>query len=39
MKSKKANKFLEQHIFYDLENLNDGFDSESIKYFNKKDFE
>lgn len=31
--------FLEQHVFYDLNNLNDGFDVETIRYFSKSDFE
>lgn len=35
----KAKEFLEQYIFFDLENLNDGFDSQEIKYFSKEDFE
>ena len=35
----KAKEFLEQYIFFDLENLNDGFDSQKIKYFSKEDFE
>ena len=35
----KTRKFLDQHIFYDLENLNTGFDSPGIKYFSKDDFE
>lgn len=39
MKVNKAKQFLDQHIFYDLINLNDGFDSEDIKYFSKEDFE
>ena len=39
MKQDKIKQFLDQHIFYDLTNLNDGFDSESIKYFSKEDFE
>jgi hypothetical protein len=30
--------FLDQHIFYDLNDLNDGFDVESIRYFNQYDF-
>lgn len=32
-------RFLEQHVFYDLINLNDGFDVPSIKYFGANDFE
>lgn len=39
MEVTKTRQFLEQHIFYDLVNLNDGFDSENIKYFSKEDFE
>ena len=35
----KEEEFMEKFIFYDLENLNDGFDSPLIKYFNKADFE
>jgi hypothetical protein len=35
----KKSDFLDKHIFYGLENLNDGFDAPSIKYFSKKDFE
>lgn len=31
--------FLDQHIFYDLNDMNDGFDVESIRYFSKRDFE
>ncbi len=31
--------FLDQHIFYDLEDLNDGFDADAIRYFSKYDFE
>ena len=34
-----AEEFLEKYVFYDLEDLNDGFDSPSIKYFSKDDFE
>lgn len=33
------NLFLDQHIFYDLNDLNDGFDVEAIRYFSKSDFE
>lgn len=32
-------EFLEQHIFIDLKNLNDGFDSEGKAYFSEADFE
>jgi hypothetical protein len=39
LKEKKAKElFLDQHIFYDLTDLNDGFDVEAIRYFSKKDF-
>jgi len=31
-------EFLEQHIFTGLENLNDGFDQETIQYFSESDF-
>lgn len=31
-------KFLDQHVFYDLTDLNDGFDETTIKYFSEKDF-
>lgn len=31
-------EFLDKHIFYGLKNLNDGFDSELIKYFSESDF-
>ena len=32
-------EFLEQNIFTDLKNLNDGFDQEDIQYFSESDFE
>ncbi|RKN78521.1 hypothetical protein [Ulvibacterium marinum] len=32
------NDFLDEHIFVGLKNLNDGFDTESIKYFSESDF-
>jgi hypothetical protein len=32
-------EFLNQHVFYGLTNLNDGFDVIGIKYFSQKDFE
>jgi len=32
-------KFLEKNIYIGLTNLNNGFDSKSIKYFSKKDFQ
>lgn len=31
-------EFLEKYIFVGLENLNDGFDAESIRYFSVSDF-
>lgn len=31
-------QFLDNYIFYGLENLNDGFDSITIKYFSEVDF-
>ena len=31
--------FLNEHIFHGLTNLNNGFDSESIKYFSSDEFE
>lgn len=31
--------FLDEYIFYGLENRNDGFDSELIKYFSESEFE
>jgi hypothetical protein len=31
-------EFLKEKIFYDLTNLNTGFDSASIEYFSSKDF-
>jgi hypothetical protein len=30
--------FLDKFIFYGLENLNDGFDTLTIKYFSESDF-
>ena len=30
--------YLIEHVFVGLENLNDGFDSESIYYFSEDDF-
>lgn len=35
----ESSLFLDQHVFYDLEDLNDGFDADSIRYFSKLDFE
>ncbi len=32
-------EFLEKNIFLNLKNLNDGFDSDSIRYFSESDFE
>jgi hypothetical protein len=32
-------KFLEQNIFTDLNNLNDGFGQEGVQYFSENDFE
>ncbi len=32
-------EFLEQYIFVDLNNLNDGFNPEAIHYFSESDFE
>ena len=32
-------EFLQQHVFTDLKNLNDGFDQEDIHYFSESDFE
>ncbi len=32
-------EFLEQNVFTDLKNLNDGFDQEDIQYFSESDFE
>ena len=32
-------EFLQQHVFTDLKNLNDGFDHEDIHYFSEADFE
>ena len=32
-------EFLEQQVFTDLKNLNDGFDKEDIQYFSESDFE
>ena len=34
----ESSLFLDQHVFYDLEDLNDGFDVEAIRYFSKNDF-
>jgi hypothetical protein len=35
----KKKEYLDKHIFFDLKNLNDGFDAEGIKYFSENDFE
>ena len=32
-------EFLKANVFYNLKNLNDGFDAESIYYFSEFDFE
>ena len=32
-------QFLEQHIFSDLKNLNDGFGQDGVQYFAETDFE
>ena len=37
--SERKNEFLNNHIFYGLQNLNDGFDAPGIKYFSEDDFE
>jgi len=31
-------RYLDQHVFYGLKNLNTGFDAPAIKYFNAADF-
>ena len=36
---KKEFEYLKTNVFIGLENLNDGFDSESIYYFSESDFE
>ena len=36
---KKEFEYLKTNVFNGLENLNDGFDSESIYYFSESDFE
>jgi hypothetical protein len=36
---KKESQYLKTNVFNGLENLNDGFDSESIYYFSESDFE
>ena len=35
----KKEEFLKSKIFFELKNLNDGFDSESIYYFSESDFD
>ena len=35
----KERNYLNTNVFYDLKNMNDGFDSESIYYFSQLDFE
>ncbi len=37
-KNLDKNDFLDKYIFFGLKNLNDGFDTESIKYFSETDF-
>jgi hypothetical protein len=37
--SMEKEQYLDQYVFYDLTIVNDGFDSETIKYFDKHDFE
>lgn len=39
MHNMEKTEFLKKNIFLNLENLNDGFDSESILYFSESDFE
>ena len=39
MYTMEKTEFLEQNIFQNLKNLNDGFDSDSIQYFSETDFE
>lgn len=34
----KKEEFLDRYIFNGLQNINNGFDVESIKYFSEKDF-
>lgn len=34
----EENDFLDRYVFQGLENINDGFDSDSIKYFTESDF-
>ena len=36
---KRKSDFLNEYVFFGLENINDGFDAESIAYFSKNDFE
>jgi len=38
-KSEKVEKYLDIHVFYGLNDLNTGFDVDSIKYFSEKEFE
>ena len=35
----KKRDYLNTNVFYNLKNMNDGFDSESIYYFSQSDFE
>ncbi len=39
MEKKNKNSYLEEHVFHGLNNLNDGFDSRTIKYFSASDFD
>jgi len=34
----RKEEYLDKYVFYGLEDLNDGFDAPSIKYFSEKDF-
>lgn len=34
----KQSVFLQEHVFYGLTNLNDGYDGLSIQYFSEEDF-
>jgi hypothetical protein len=38
MTERKQKIFLDEHVFKGLTNLNDGFDSEKIKYFSESEF-
>lgn len=39
MYTMEKTEFLEKNIFLNLENLNDGFDADAIRYFSESDFE